>query len=155
MSSINHDVKREQKKLIKGSLYSFMTNYGTQIFSLITSFFIARLITQELWGILILATSFISIAGIILSFLPPGLDFSIHYYVSVYSALNQNSKVKRVIRNSIILRVLSSIPIYLLTNMIIIIFLNFFNFKLNNYSNILFILSPMILISGLDSILMS
>ena len=100
------NVTKTHRILAKNSLYSFLSSYGSFFLSLITSFLLARLITQELWGLLILALSYIAIFNIILSFLPPGLDATLNYYIPQYLALKEYSNLKYFIKKAIYLKLL-------------------------------------------------
>ena len=84
-------ISKDHRKFAKSAIYSLFNSYGIFIFQIIISFFIARLISQELWGFLLLAMSFINIVLLILSFFPPALNFSLNYYIPRYVALNQNN----------------------------------------------------------------
>ncbi len=145
----------EQAILVKSSFYSFLNNYGLYIFSLFTSFLMARLISKELWGFFIIASSYIMIISLILEFLPPALSFSLNYYIPTYIASNQTNQLKYFIRNSIILKIVILIPIFLISLLVFVCFAPVFAINLNTYTNILMILSPLILINGLNSIVES
>jgi len=144
---------REQKILVKNSFYSFMHHYGNFFFSLITALIIARVISQEEWGFLILALSLIGFFTIILAFLPPGLGLSLIYYVSRFKALNQNTKLRSFARNTIILRILFVIPIFFLSILIFTIFVEFFKINLKENFYLFYLLVPLIIINGLGHIL--
>ena len=89
-----------------GAAYSFLNNYSIFIFQIIVSIFLARLLTPELWGFLILSTSIIAIVLIILRMLPPALDLSIIYYIPKYKVQEQISELRSFIKNSLILKIL-------------------------------------------------
>jgi len=144
---------REHKILAKNSLYSFMQTYGNFLFSIITASVIARTISPQEWQYLILTLSLIGIFMTFLAFLPPSLGGSMIYYISSYHALNYNTKLRSFTRNAIILRILFLIPIFLLSIFIFTIFLRFFKISLKEYYNLFYLLSPLIIISGLDGIL--
>ena len=146
-------VTREQKILAKNSLYSFIHSYGSFIFSIITVSIIARTISQQEWQYLILTLSLIGIFMIFLAFLPPSLGGSMIYYISRYHALNYNTKLRSFTRNALILRILFLIPIFLLCIFIFTIFLEIFKFSLREYYYLFYLLSPLIIINGLNGIL--
>lgn len=148
-------ITQDQQQFVKNSFYSFLNSYGPFIFTLCISFLLARMISKELWGFLILANSYILIVNIILSFLPPGLETSTYYYIPKYMALNENNKLKSYIRNVIILKSIFLIPIFFLIYIIFSIFSNLFMVNLKEYFYLLFYLSPLILINGLDTIFFS
>lgn len=145
--------KYEEKTLAKNTFYSLLTSYSNYAFSIITVFFIARLIPKEEWDFLILTTSLLSILTIVLIFFPPGLELSIIYYASKFKALNQNRKLKSFIINSLILKLTFTIIIFFLGFVIFYIFIDIFTLKFENYLYLFYLLSPLILINGLSPIL--
>ena len=146
-------VKREVLTLARNSIYSFLNSYGTFFFSIITYFFMARLISDVEWGYLILANTYILIILLILSFLPPGLGPSLNYYFPRYLAQKDFSQLKSHIKYAIYIKVVFIIPVFLISVLIFVFFTNLFTITLQNHTNLLILLSPIIIISGLDSIL--
>jgi len=146
-------VKREILTLARNSIYSFLNSYGTFIFSIITFFFMARLISDVEWGYLILANTYILIILLILSFLPPGLGPSLNYYFPRYLVQNDFSQLKSHIKYVIYIKVVFIIPVFLISIMIFVFFADIFTITLQNHTNLLLLLSPIIIITGLDSIL--
>jgi len=149
----NSSVKREILTLARNSIYSFLNSYGTFIFSIITFFFMARLISDVEWGYLILANTYILIILLILSFLPPGLGPSLNYYFPRYLVQNDFSQLKSHIKYVIYIKVVFIIPVFLISIMIFVFFADIFTITLQNHTNLLLLLSPIIIITGLDSIL--
>lgn len=146
-------VKREILTLARNSLYSFLNSYGTFIFSIITFFFMARLISDVEWGYLILANTYILIILLILSFLPPGLGPSLNYYFPRYLVQNDFSQLKSHIKYVIYIKIVFIIPVFFISIMIFVFFTDIFTITLQNHTNLLLLLSPIIIITGLDSIL--
>ena len=149
----NKTLTKEQKILFKNSFYSFMHSYGNFFFSLISASIIARIISQDEWGFLILALSLIGFFTLILAFLPPSLGLSFIYYISRFKVLNQNTKLRSFTRNTLILRVLFLIPIFFLSIFIFTIFVELFKINLKEYFFLFYLLSPLIIIYGLRNIL--
>ena len=148
----NKKLSKDHRILAKNTLFSFLFSYGKFLFALITSFIIARIISQEIWGFLILTISFVNIFTFFLLFFPPSLGLSFHYYIPRYRALNQNSKIKSLVINSLIIRLLFLIPIFFLTLLVFTIFFAFFKISLQNYTHLFYILSPLIAINSFDKI---
>lgn len=146
-------VKREILTLARNSLYSFLISYGTFFFSIITYFFMARLISDVEWGYLILANTYILIILLILSFLPPGLGPSLNYYFPRYLAQNDLNQLKSHIKYVIYIKVVFLIPVFLISILIFVFFTDLFTITLQTHTNLLLILSPIIIITGLDSLL--
>ena len=146
-------VKREILTLARNSLYSFLISYGTFFFSIITYFFMARLISDVEWGYLILANTYILIILLLLSFLPPGLGPSLNYYFPRYLAQNDLNQLKSHIKYAIYIKVVFIIPVFLISVLIFVFFTNFFTITLQTHTTLLLLLSPIIIITGLDSIL--
>ena len=143
---------KDHRILAKNTFFSFLFSYGKFLFSLISSFIIARIISQETWGFLILTISFINIFTFILVFFPPSLGLSFHYYIPRYLALNQISKLKSFVQNSLIIRLAFLIPIFFLNLLLFNIFFAFFQISLKNYTHLFYILSPLIAINSFDKI---
>ena len=146
-------ISKDHRKFAKSAFYSLFNSYGIFIFQIIISFFMARLISQESWGFLLLATSYITIISLILSFFPPALTFSINYYIPRYIALNQNSKLKRMIKAGVYLKTIFALIIFFISIIIFYIFNSFFAISLLGYTHLLFLLSPLIFINGLSTLL--
>jgi len=146
-------VKREVLTLARNSIYSFLNSYGTFFFSIITYFFMARLISDVDWGYLILANTYILIILLILSFLPPGLGPSLNYYFPRYLAQNDFNQLKSHIKYVIYIKVIFIIPVFLISILVFVFFADIFAITLPNHTNLLLLLSPIIIITGLDLIL--
>lgn len=139
----------------KNMFYSYLNNYGLYFFSLFTSFLMARLITKELWGFYIIAISYILIISIILEFFPPALVFTLNHYIPSYLVSNQKAKLKSLIKNALLLKIIILIPAVFVSIAVFIVFTPLFSINLENYTTLLIILAPLILINGLDAILNS
>lgn len=148
-------ITQEHKILFRNTFYSYLNNYGSYIFSLVTSFILARLISQELWGYLIIALSYTTIIGIIISFLPPGLEFSLRYYLTRYNALGEKYKAKRIIRHAITQKLLIIVPAFIISIIFFIYFSSIFEINLKDHINLMYILFPLIFINGLTGVLNS
>ena len=143
----------EYKNLASNTFYSFLINYGAFFFTFVYSFLLARLITDETWDSLILATSYITIIVIITSFLPPGLNLALNYYLPRYIALNQTSKIKSLIKHSFMLKISVVIPVIIISLISFLILSDFFSISLGNNFMLLYILSPLILLDSLNFLL--
>ena len=146
-------ISKDHRKFAKSAFYSLFNSYGIFIFQIIISFFMARLISQESWGFLLLATSYITIVSLILSFFPPALNFSINYYIPRNIALNHNNKLKRMIKAGVYLKTIFALIIFFISIIIFYIFNSFFAISLLGYTHLLFLLSPLIFINGLSTLL--
>jgi len=149
----NRNNRNEHRRFAKNAMYSLFNNYGIFIFQIIVSFFLARLISQDIWGIFILALTYINIISLILTFFPPALTFSINYYIPRYITLNKNYKLKSIIKVAFYIKALFSLIIFSVCLLIFSILNPFFSENLQNYTHILFLLSPLIIIIGLNSLL--
>lgn len=145
----------EYKNLATNTFYSFLINYGSHFFTLVYSFLLARLITDESWDFLILATSYITIIVIITSLLPPGLNYALNYYIPRYLALDQKYKIKSLIRSSLVAKLTLLIPIFTFSIIIFNVFQDLFVINLESKITLLYILSPLIIIHSLNRILES
>jgi O-antigen/teichoic acid export membrane protein len=147
------EIKKDQRTLAAGSFYSFLYKYGTYFFSIFTSVLMARMVSQTYWSYLILAISYMGIIGQILSFLPPGLDSSLNYYIPSFLALNQLGNLKSFIKNSFYIRLIFLLPFAIAILLIYQIFSGVFSITLNGYVHLLYIFFPIILTSGLNQLL--
>ncbi len=146
-------ISTDHRKFAKSAFYSLFNSYGIFIFQIIISFFMARLISQELWGFFLLAMAYINIVSLILSFFPPALTFSLNYYIPRYVALNQNNNLKRMIKACLYLKTLFALIIFFISVIIFYLLQSFFSMYLLGYTNLLFLLSPLIFIMGLSTLL--
>ncbi len=156
---MNEKNNRNQKKLskdyrlfAKNSFYSFLYSYSAFFLSLITSFLMARMISQEIWGYLILATSYVTIFQLFLLFFPPSLGLSLNYYIPKFKALKQNGILKSFVSNSIYLRIIFTFLIFFASIIIYYLFIDLFRITLHDYSYLFLVLSPLILIQGLNKV---
>ncbi|TKJ20184.1 MAG: hypothetical protein CEE43_13400 [Promethearchaeota archaeon Loki_b32] len=143
----------EYKKLATNTFFSFLINYGSHFFTFIYSFLLARLITDQIWEFLIIATSFISIIVLITTLLPPGLNFALNYYIPRYLALNQKSMIKSLIKNAILTKLIFVIPVYIISIIAFSYLTDIFAITLSNKISLLYILSPLIIINSFNVIL--
>ena len=143
----------EYKNFASNTFYSFLIYYGSLFFMFVNSFLLARLISDESWGFLILAQSYITIIVIITSLLPPGLNYALNYYIPRYIVLKQGSKIKSLIKNAIITKLAFLIPVFIISILFIIFFANIFAINLEENISLLFILSPLIFINSFNFIL--
>lgn len=141
----------ENKNLFENSIYSFLYMYSGIFFQVVIAFLIARLITIESWGVLILFTSFITLVVVITNYFPPALEFSVIYYIPRFISLEENKNLRSFIKNALILKLL-----FLLLFYFCFLFL-FFTIieKIWINSTLLFILSPLIIFSGFNPIFYS
>jgi len=148
-------ISKDHRKFAVNTLFSIFNSYGIFIFLIIISFLLARLLSQELWGYLILATSIIFIISILLTFFPPALTFSLNYYIPKYLALNQNNKLKSIIKNALYLKIIFTLMIGILIFLIFFFYSSFFSYSLGTHTNLLLILAPIVITEGLSTILIS
>lgn len=152
---IRQNYNQEYRDFAKNTLYSMLNTYGSFFFLIIYSFIIARTIVSEEWGYLIISNSIIIIISLFLSFFPPGLATSLNYFLSKFSALNDKLSLKKYTLFSILLVGSISLFTFSLFLLILTILPNFFDFVLKEYSPLLYILSPLIIINNLESIYLS
>jgi len=142
----------EYKVLAKNTIISIFSSYGNYIFALITSFLLARMISRDEWAILILAISLITIISIVPNFLPPGINFSLNFYIPRYRAKNQTSKLRNFILKAFYIRLISVIIVASIGLVIFNIFNDIFTNYLHNHMSLLYILFPLIIISSFQSL---
>ncbi|MBY8982306.1 MAG: oligosaccharide flippase family protein [Candidatus Lokiarchaeota archaeon] len=141
----------QYKHLAKNTLFSISISYGTNIFTLLTSFLIARMISREDWAIIIVVISIVGIFSIIINFLPPGLIYSMIFYIPQYKAKNESLKLRNFVLKAFYLRTIVIFVIYFIAITIFNIFASAYDVFLENHIAILYILSPLIIISNFDA----
>jgi len=146
---------QEYRNLATNTVFSFLLNYSSLFFTFIYSFLMARLFKDDIWGFLIIATSYIMIIVTISSLLPPGLNFALNYYIPHYLVLNEKSKIKSLIKNSIIIKLVFLVPVFVVSILVFILFGVIFQISLEDRVSLLYIMSPLIFINSLNYILNS
>ena len=145
----------QYKTLAKNAFFSIFLSYSTYIFTLLTSFLLARMISREEWAILILATSIIGIFSIIVNFLPPGVIFSMNFYIPRYRAKNEPLKLRNFILDAFCIRIIIILAIFFIAIIIFGLFESIYNVFLNSHIILLYILAPLIIIQNLDAFFMT
>ena len=144
------NIGKVPRYLARNSLYSILTTYSGFALSLFTSFFLARIITIEEWSSLIITTAFITIINSILSFLPLGLPASLNYYIPHYKSSNQMKKLKSFLLKLLLFKSVTVIIFFILTIFIITFFNSILIASLGDFTNLLYLLSPLIIIGGFN-----
>ncbi len=142
---------QQYKLLAKNTLFSIFVSYGSYFFTIITSFLLARMISREDWAFLILATSIVGIFSLIINFIPPGLIFSMRFYIPRYRAKNKKQKLRSFIFKAFYTRIIITFMLFLLAIAIFSYFRSAYNIFLNNHIVVLYILTPLIITSSLDA----
>lgn len=145
-------ITKDHKIFAVNSIFSFFTSYSGFIFSILSSVLIARMISQSLWGYILLSLSYINLFALILSFLPPSLGLSLNYYIPRLRALNQNNMLKSFIKYAYLIRIFFCIIIFSLGIFLFFFWRDLFNVNLQSYTHLFLLFSPLILIFGLDKI---
>lgn len=145
----------EYRNLATNTIFSFLLNYSSLFFTFIYSFLMARLFRfqDDIWGFLIITTSYIMIIVTISSLLPPGLNFALNYYIPHYLVLNEKSKIKSLIKNSIIIKLIFLVPVFVVSILVFILLGGIFQISLEDKVSLLYIMSPLIFINSLNYIL--
>lgn len=142
--------KVEYRNLATNTFYSFLINYGSHFFTLIYSFLLARLITDESWDFLILALSYVTIVVLITNFLPPGSNYALNYYIPRYLALNKKAKIKSLIKNGILAKLMFLLPVFIISILLFLFFSDIFAINLKEKISLFYILSPLIIFNSLQ-----
>jgi len=152
----NQDIPREYGTLVKNSFFSFLNTYGTFILSIISSFLLARLISDTPWGYFILGLSYIQIVSLITKLLPPSLNNALKYYIPRFNSLNEKNRLKSFILRAIYAKLTFLIPIFIIAILFFSLFSKIFLINLPEENmNIVLLLSPLIIINNLQVILNS
>jgi len=131
-----------KKKFLQSTGYNLLTVYSGFFFGIFIIFFIARLITVEEWGYLIIAQSYIEIAIVICFFFPPAAESSVLYFIPKFEHKGDQygNRLRELFFHFYKIRLISSVIIYL----VFLLILNFLHFKFEIYQIIL-IISPSII----------
>ena len=107
-----------QKKIIESSTFGVLNVYINFPLGLLGSFIIARIISPEEWGFLLLSLSFISVAVFFSSIFPPGAEGSIVYYVPHLKSENgnKNLEIRKFLFHIYKTRLLSCFIAYIILN---------------------------------------
>ncbi len=142
---------QQYKLLAKNTLFSIFVSYGSYIFTIINSFLLARMISREDWGIFILAISLIGIFSLIINFIPPGLMFAMNFYIPRYRAKNKPAKLRSFVLKAFYTRIIIITVMFLIALFFFVYFESIYNVFLKNHIAVLYILTPLIIISSLDA----
>jgi len=136
-------MSREQKKIVVSSAFNLLSTYSIYFLGLLSTFFIARLITPEEWGILLFSLTFVGVGAYFCYFFPPGAGTTLQYYISRLKN-GDKSKINEM-RNFIFhvykIRLVFTISIFIIYLLVIQLFS--FNEKI---IQTLLITSPLIII---------
>ena len=145
------DNEKKDYGLVGITFYSFLSNYGRFLFLIIITSIMARFLSPYEWGILILSQSIIAIWIIISDIFPPGLNYSLNYYVPKFIASREYLNLKSIIVNSIKQKLLILIPFFIIGLILITLFpIGYLDNML-----IIYILSPQIILQSLNLIFTS
>ena len=139
----------EHKILASNAIYSFLTVYSLFFSSLITSFLMARIVSQNIWGYLILSLSYVTIFRLILSFLPPSLGLSLNYYIPRYRISNKNNKLKSFLKYTILIRIVLGLFIFIISLLVFSLFTQLFKINLKDYYYLFYMLAPLMILEDL------
>ncbi len=148
MTSVNVNNEAKLNGLLSNTFYSFLINYSIYIVTIVLTFIKARFLTQNEWGVLILSLSIISIWIIIIDLFPPGLAYSLSYYIPKYLGSGESFSLKSLIGNSLKQKIIILLPLFLI-GLIIINFLPIY--YLENLV-IFYILAPQVIFTTLNTI---
>lgn len=142
-------MSKVQKKIIESSTYNLLNVVIGFLIGQLSTFAIARLISPEEWGFLLLALSFVNIAGFFSGLFPPGAEGTIIYYIPNLRSLDEDKsyEMRKFIFHNYKLRIISS-SVGFIAFLIIIYFSNL-EFTL---FQITLILSPKILLTKIRNL---
>lgn len=144
--------KEEEKeliseKIIEGNIFSFILTYGSFLFALISSFLIARILSAEVWGYLILGISTVSALSIIIAYFPPASFTMLNQLIPQYYYKNKIDKLRSLIFGIFFLQIIVS-----LISLMIFLILFWLIIEQNIFSQICIILSPLIVLTVFQNI---
>jgi len=97
----NKQIKRKKEliseKIIEGNIFSFIQTYGSFFIALISSYFIARILSAEEWGYLILGISTISTISLLIAYFPPASQIMLNQLIPQNHYKNKIDKLRSLI----------------------------------------------------------
>ena len=118
-------MSKVQKKIIESSSFGVLNVYVSFILGILGTFIIARIISPEEWGFLLLCFSFIGVAVFFSSIFPPGAEGSIAYYIPHLKSENgnKNLEIRKFIFHIYKTRLLSCCIVYIIFLIVITFFI--------------------------------
>lgn len=135
------------EKIIEGNIFSVIQTYGSFFISIFSSFLIARILSAEDWGYLILGLATISTISLILAYFPPASHAMLKKLIPQYHYENKIRKLRSLIFGIFFLQIIVSL-IGLATFLLLFQFL----IEQNIFSQICIILSPLIILVVIQNI---
>lgn len=149
MSEESPNNEGKDHSLFKSTYFSFLSAYTVYFSSLVIVAMTARVLTPYEWGILILYQSIIVIWIILVGLFPPGLGYSLNYYIPKYAASGENFLLKSLLINSLKLKLIS-LGFFIIIGLIIV---NIISINYVSDLIIIYILLPQIIFSSLNIII--
>lgn len=145
-------MQRIQKKVIESSTFDLLITYSGFILGIFNSYFIARLISPEDWGLLLMVLNIIKTIAFICNIFPPGAEGSLSYYIPSFKNKTENSniEIRGFILHVLKIRFLS----FLITFISFIIIINILGIG-NILIILLFLLSPTLLFNTLQPLIIA
>jgi len=148
--AMEYDANLEAQILVRNSFYTGLYNFTTILFSMLYSFFVARLLTPNAWDVLILAASLILIITQISRLFPPALERTYNYYIPKFLLLKQEKNLKTFIKAGIIFKLSTLIPLFFISLLLFQPISSILPLELQDNILLLFLLSPLIIFDSLS-----
>ncbi len=130
-----------EKKVVESTIFNLIIQYAKFFLGIIDSYLLARVLTPNDWGILLLSLSLVNTVIFFCNFFPPAGEGTMKYYIpQIINKKNEKSiEIRYFIFHIFKIRIISLIVIYILY----LVFIFIFNFDLTLFQLFL-ILSPLI-----------
>jgi len=141
-------LSKEQKKIARSGTLNLLAIYLTFFLGIANTFFIARLLSPEIWGILIFSLTFLASASFFCTLIPPSAEGTLQYYIPKFKREeNDNNLIRHFIFHIYKLRF----------GIIIVVFIVFhITIQLLSFSELitqaLIVLSPMIILGIIQNL---
>lgn len=136
------------KKIVEGGAFGILDVYLSFLFSFVYVFIIARILTPQVWGQLILSISFINFAQYLCSFYPPSVEVTLQFYVpKLMHQDNQKVALRKFLFQAYKSRLLTAIVVFI--GFIIIISISNLD---PSILVIVYTLSPLIILGPINSV---
>ncbi|MFX0186790.1 MAG: lipopolysaccharide biosynthesis protein [Candidatus Hodarchaeota archaeon] len=141
-------MSKEQKKIVLSGSLNLLYYYLFFLFGVISTFFIARTLNPENWGILLFIMAFITVSSYFCSVLPPAAEATLQFYIPKFKEdMENNNLIRHFIFHVYKIRICLIIFVFIIFH-IVIRLLNFNELILQA----LIISSPMIILISIQNL---
>jgi len=142
--------KKTSDKIIKGNFFTLVKTYYSFFISLSSNFIIARILSPEDWGYLLLGLYTITIPTLIIAYFPPAANLMLNQLIPQYFFKNMKNKLKSLISSIFFTKIIVSSISWVIFFLIFLI-----NVNRGIFFQICIILSPIIILNIFQDLLIN